>query len=152
MNDTYNNRRENGVWDLSEDGKTPVNVKTNYFMTKADGSPVDYNQDFYLPFIKRYIQAIKQVKQSYSVFFEPIPGSDPPVWLEKEQIKQGLVYAPHWYDLKAIFSKSFDGIVTHDVQGLSRVCFSILRNTQLAGHKECSHRELFWYPGRKIQL
>ena len=39
------------------------------------------------------------------VFFEAIPGHDPPVWRENGDINDGIVYAPHWYDLKAIFSK-----------------------------------------------
>ncbi len=121
-------------------------------MTKADGTPANYNQDFYLPFIKRYIHAIKRVKSDYSVFFEPIPGTDPPVWLEKEQVKQGLVYAPHWYDLKAIFSKSFDGIVTHDVQGLSRVGLIAKRQAYDKGHQERADCKLFWYPWSKIKL
>ena len=97
-------RRQHGVWDLDEDGITPINVKDDYFSKKADGTPVNFNQEHYLPFIQKYLNAIKQVKSSYIVFFEPIPGSDPPDWNGSTDHK-GLVYAPHWYDLKAIFSK-----------------------------------------------
>jgi hypothetical protein len=39
------------------------------------------------------------------VFFEAIPGHDPPVWRENGATNEGIVYSPHWYDLKAIFSK-----------------------------------------------
>lgn len=32
-----------------------------------------------------------------------------------------MVYAPHWYDLNALFTKAF-GDFSVNVQGLSRVC------------------------------
>jgi hypothetical protein len=43
------------------------------------------------------------------------------LWIRENR----LVYAPHWYDLKTIFNKSFTGFITHDVQGLSAVCASL---------------------------
>lgn len=92
------------MWDLDKDGKTPINVKNDYFSKNPDGSHVNFNQDHYLPFIQKYFRAIKQVKSSYIVLFEPIPGSDPPDWKGSED-NHGLVYAPHWYDLKSVFSK-----------------------------------------------
>lgn len=55
--------------------------------------------------IKSFITVIKSVKKSYLTFFEPIPAHDPPVWTDSDDIKDGLVYAPHWYDLKSVFSK-----------------------------------------------
>jgi hypothetical protein len=77
----------------------------DYFTKTADGSSVNFNRDCYLPFLKSFIKAIKAARSSYLIFFEPIPGQDPPVWEGDEHLKEGLVYAPHWYDLKSIFSK-----------------------------------------------
>jgi hypothetical protein len=82
-----------------------LHFKEDYFTKKPDGSAVNFNSDCYLPFIQSYMQAIKKAKSSFLLFFEPIPGTDPPFWKEEE--RTGLVYAPHWYDLKAIFSKVF---------------------------------------------
>jgi hypothetical protein len=48
----------------------------------------------------------------------------PPVWTADDH-HEGIVYAPHWYDLKSLFTKTFDGYITHDVQGLSRVSISV---------------------------
>lgn len=39
----------------------------------------------------------------------------------KECRPENMVFAPHWYDLRALFSKSF-GNFSVNVQGLSRVC------------------------------
>jgi hypothetical protein len=41
------------------------------------------------------------------------------VWPEHYRPKE-MIYAPHWYDLNALFTKSF-GFMTVNVQGLSRV-------------------------------
>ncbi|KAJ3122493.1 hypothetical protein HK098_002791 [Nowakowskiella sp. JEL0407] len=47
---------------------------------------------------------------------------------------KNMVYAPHWYDLKALFSKQFDGIITHDVQGLANGTKNVLMATYI-GHE-----------------
>ncbi|KAJ3101376.1 hypothetical protein HDU96_009999, partial [Phlyctochytrium bullatum] len=39
------------------------------------------------------------------VFVEPIPNEDPPQFTESDRRIPNLVYAPHWYDLKTLFSK-----------------------------------------------
>ena len=98
-------RKENGVWKLDKDGETPILIDNEYFSKRRDGIPVNFNQDHYLPFIQKYLNAIKSVKSSYVVFFEPIPGSDPPNWGNKQQSGNNIMYAPHWYDLKSVFSK-----------------------------------------------
>ncbi|KAI9101783.1 glycoside hydrolase superfamily [Phlyctochytrium arcticum] len=119
--------KEHGVWGLDEAGK-PKALISDYFTKNRDGSCVDFGQDCYLPFIRRYTTAIHAVKPDYFIFFEPIPNENPPEFAQKEADPY-LVYSPHWYDLKALFSKSFNGVITHDVQGLSRGTKNVLNAT-----------------------
>ncbi|KAI8849561.1 glycoside hydrolase superfamily [Chytridium lagenaria] len=119
---------EHGVWKMV-DGK-PVPLKTDYFSKHPiTGRKVNFDNDFYMPFIRNYIKAIQAVKADNLVFFEPIPNEDPPVFNEIDATMQNVVYAPHWYDLKTLFSKSWDGIITHDVRGLSRGTKNVLAAT-----------------------
>lgn len=83
------------------------------------GQKLDFLQDFYMPFVKSYSNAIKSANPDFLIFFEPVPNESPPI-VTPETNDDNYVYAPHWYDLKTMFTKSFDGFVTHDVQGLSR--------------------------------
>ncbi|KAI8805439.1 glycoside hydrolase superfamily [Cladochytrium replicatum] len=109
--------KRHGVWGLDESGK-PVVLRPNYFTTHPkDGSPVDFSRHCYGPFILKFAKALQEVVPEAMIFFEPIPNEQPPI-LREQNVKH-FVYAPHWYDLKSLFTKTFDGIVTHDVQGLS---------------------------------
>ncbi|KAL1918909.1 uncharacterized protein VTP21DRAFT_2290 [Calcarisporiella thermophila] len=111
--------REHGVWDIDKDGR-PVVLKPQYFRENPKtGEKIDFYQDFYMPFVNRYTKAVQEVLPSAFIFLEPLPNDFPPK-LSPENDHDNVIYAPHWYDLKALFSKSFDGWVTHDVQGLAR--------------------------------
>lgn len=113
--------KQHGVWEITSAGQ-PVLIQSNYFSKKMDGTPIDFYKDFYTPFIRGFAEAITSASPNFMVFFEPIPNEEPPVIVtETEDWHKQLVYAPHWYDLGAVFSKSFDGYLTHDVQGLSKV-------------------------------
>ncbi|KAJ3021061.1 hypothetical protein HKX48_009306 [Thoreauomyces humboldtii] len=119
--------KTHGVWDIDEEGN-PRAVDPAYFSKKRDGSPVNFYHDCYIPFIKRYTEAITAADSSLLIFFEPIPNEDPPTLTLEEDHKQ-LVYSPHWYDLKVLFNKAFNSMVTHDVQGLSRGTKNVLNAT-----------------------
>jgi hypothetical protein len=57
------------------------------------------------------------------VFVEPIPNEFcPRSWDLPEHQPPQMVFAPHWYDLNALFSKVF-GDLSINVQGLSRGMF-----------------------------
>jgi hypothetical protein len=58
-------------------------------------------------------------KEKY-LFVEALPNEWCPSFPENLLEKQQLLYAPHWYDLNALFNKTFS-FMTVDVQGLSRV-------------------------------
>ncbi|KAJ3077100.1 hypothetical protein HDU98_008535 [Podochytrium sp. JEL0797] len=119
--------KKHGVWGLDTNGKPRI-LQPNYFKTNpTTGKPIDYYKDFYMPLVRRYKAAIHAVRRDHLIFFEPIPNEDPPELNEADRKEENYVYAPHWYDLKALMSKNFDGIVTFDVQGLSRGTKNVLQ-------------------------
>ncbi|KAJ3299416.1 hypothetical protein HK104_009018 [Borealophlyctis nickersoniae] len=130
------NRKQHGVWDVDSNGN-PRALKPDYFSKHpAQNRKISFYKDCYVPFINRYREAILSINRDMLIFFEPIPNEDPPL-LSAEDDHASLVYAPHWYDLKALFTKSF-GFVTHDVQGLSRGTKNVLSATYfgIAGANE----------------
>ncbi|KAJ3155211.1 hypothetical protein HDU89_007402 [Geranomyces variabilis] len=120
-----------GVWGLDDAGK-PQALIPDYFTKTRLGQSVSFYNDCYVPFVKRFTDAILAEDPNLLVFFEPIPNEDPPV-LSAESDHAQLVYSPHWYDLKVLFNKAFNSIVTHDVQGLSRGTKNILAATYFGG-------------------
>lgn len=137
--------KKHGVWGLV-DGK-PSLLKPDYFSKSANGKKIEFYSDCYVPFLRDFAQAIEKEDDSKIFFFEPIPNEEPPILLPGDICFDKTVYAPHWYDLSALFSKSFDGYITHDVQGLSKVVHELIR-----GKKEYYHRQLFWAHGRQKEL
>ncbi|KAJ3038777.1 hypothetical protein HDV00_000353 [Rhizophlyctis rosea] len=119
--------RQHGVWTIDAHGE-PQTLKPDYFSKHpSDGRPVNFYIDCYVPFLRRYTDAIKAADPDLFIFFEPIPNEDPPV-IKGGDDDPNFVYAPHWYDLQALFTKSF-GFVTHDVQALSRGTKNVLAAT-----------------------
>ncbi|KAJ2998866.1 hypothetical protein HDV02_003976 [Globomyces sp. JEL0801] len=109
-----------GIWGLSQDGK-PALLKRKYFANRPDGTPVDFKQHYYAPFLKKFAEGIHEGDDTLIFLFEPIPNEDPPMLLSEDtKWLDNCVFAPHWYDLDSVFKKAFTGGMTVDVQGLSR--------------------------------
>jgi hypothetical protein len=114
------NRKEHGVWDLDSSGN-PVLLKNHYFSVRDDGTAINFRDEFYLPFLKKFAVGIREANPDFIFLLEPIPNEDPPNLMNEDaEWHSKCVYAPHWYDLDSVFNKRFSGFVTHDVQGLSR--------------------------------
>jgi hypothetical protein len=129
------------IYHIKPDGN-PELLKSDYFTKNpATGGPVDFNQDFYLPFTLMYANSIQQEFPEALIFVEPIPQELPPIF---NQRVFNLVYAPHWYDLKSVFNKSFNSFITHDVAAL-RVSRNIMAATYfgLQGAKKNYRNQLF---------
>ncbi|KAI9143495.1 glycoside hydrolase superfamily [Paraphysoderma sedebokerense] len=125
--------KEHGVWDVDPTSGEPILLKPDYFIKHPKtGKHVDFNQDFYLPFVNEYAAAIQSVSDSLFVLVEPIPNELPPVYSPTSH-HHNIVYAPHWYDLKSVFSKSFNSFITHDVQAL-RISKNLVRATYFGIH------------------
>ncbi|KAG0002340.1 hypothetical protein BGZ80_005363 [Entomortierella chlamydospora] len=111
--------KQHGVWSVNPKTGQPQVDKPDYFSKHPiTGEKVDFSR-FYLDFIGKYSKAIQSVFPSAFIFVEPIPNEPPPIWGPGDH-EEGIVYAPHWYDLHSLFNKAFDGRITHDVQGLSK--------------------------------
>ncbi|KAF9993100.1 hypothetical protein BGZ79_002263 [Entomortierella chlamydospora] len=111
--------KQHGVWSVNPKTGAPQLDKPDYFTKDPiTGEKIDFGR-FYLDFINKYSRAIQNVSPKQFVFVGPIPNEPAPVWRPGDH-EENIVYAPHWYDLHSIFNKSFDGRVTHDVQGLSK--------------------------------
>jgi hypothetical protein len=108
--------REHGVWDLDVRGQ-PRLLLPDYFAFRG-GRRVDFAQDYYLPFARRYSEAIRRVEPGAAIFVECSPESPPPRW-EAENI----VYAPHWYDGFVLFFKNFSAWMAVD-SGTGRLVFT----------------------------
>ncbi|KAG8923855.1 hypothetical protein FRC02_010851 [Tulasnella sp. 418] len=110
-----------GVWGWDKLKKRPVVLKESYF-TKHPllGKKVDWYQDCWYPFIKRWADRVHSIAGKDKILFlEPIPNEFcPPSWKLEHQ-PNNMVFAPHWYDLNALFAKEF-GNLSVNVQGLSR--------------------------------
>lgn len=80
-----------------------------------------FYRDCYFPFVRKFSRRIRKSPNpsSWLTAVEPIPNEFCPRY-EPEQRPEGMVFAPHWYDLQALFEKRL-GFMTANVQGLSRV-------------------------------
>ncbi|KAF9353734.1 hypothetical protein BGX26_008506 [Mortierella sp. AD094] len=111
--------KQHGVWSVNPKTGQPQVDKPDYFSKHPiTGEKIDFSR-FYLDFIGKYSKAVQSVIPSAFVFVEPVPNEPAPVWGPGDH-EEGIVYAPHWYDLHSVFNKAFDGRITHDVQGLSK--------------------------------
>ncbi|KAF9457906.1 glycoside hydrolase [Collybia nuda] len=109
-------------WDKTKD--MGVVLRENYFINNpATGKKVDWYTDFYYPFLHKWASRVRNASSPDKiVFVEAIPNEFcPESWTPERQLPN-MVYAPHWYDLNALFAKAF-GDFSVNVQGLSRGMF-----------------------------
>ncbi|GAA6037743.1 hypothetical protein JCM8097_002319 [Rhodosporidiobolus ruineniae] len=99
---------------------------------RRKGEEVDWYRDFYFPFCRLFARRIQRWgraddlsapahMQKWWNLVEPIPNEFAPPFPEPERPKN-LVYAPHFYDLQALFEKRL-GWMSANVQGLARGMF-----------------------------
>ena len=95
--------KQNGVWDLNAAGK-PVLLQPAYFAS-IKGRPVDFNQDYLVPFAQRYASMVTLVDERKFIFFEQVPEMTPPTF-QPGEFKE-MVFAPHWYDGMTLVLKAY---------------------------------------------
>ena len=119
-----------GVWDDKEG--EPLLLKPTHFKFRPDGTKANFKNDYYAPFLKRFSDGIREGHPNAIFLFEPVPNEDPPMLNKYYDVPSDfprLVFAPHWYDLASVFTKSFSGYLTHDVRSLSRGTKNVLQAT-----------------------
>ncbi|KAF9115097.1 hypothetical protein BGX27_008900 [Mortierella sp. AM989] len=102
-----------GVWDIA----TQKVLKPDYFYNEP-GTGERYNFDVraFLPFCRRFAQAIRTVHNAAIIFLEPpvneLPPSLPPPHDDEDvahfDIASRVVYAPHWYDGLTLLNKRWN--------------------------------------------
>ncbi|KDQ21322.1 glycoside hydrolase family 5 protein [Botryobasidium botryosum FD-172 SS1] len=113
-----------GVWGWDIEKKVAVPLKESYFTRDSrTGEKIDWYKDCWYPFIKRWEERVhRSAGKDKILFVEPIPNEFCPQSWSAEHRPANMVFAPHWYDLNALFKKAH-GNFTVNVQGLSRGMF-----------------------------
>lgn len=94
--------RLGGVWDLARDG-TPVARRPDHF---ADLPLWDAGMR---PFLRRFAAAIREVDPRALLFVPTEPGGEVGLtWSRDAGDPDGIVAAPHWYDLATLVPKRWD--------------------------------------------
>lgn len=138
--------RQNGVWDLDPAGK-PRLLRPDHF-SQVNGRTVDFSNDYYRPFAKRFTKAIQAVDPRALTFLETETGLKPPKWGKEDTNK--IVFAPHWYDSYLLIQKKYSRLIAVDfftvkpVLGTRSIQKSFVR--QLAKLKEYAANELNGVP------
>lgn len=134
-----------GVWDWDEQKKQPVVLQRDYFghdhRAGREAHKIEWYRDCYAPFVLKFTARVSGRFQKHLSFVEPLPNQFMPPWEAEDSgilqtrhktstaidldRPQNLVYAPHFYDLNVLFSKTHTAMSVN-VQGLSRGMF-ILR-------------------------
>lgn len=95
--------RKNGVWNIGPDGVGRL-LRPDYF-SQVNGRPVDFNEQYYRPFARRFAAEIRAEMPQAAIFIETEPGHHPPQWGPTDPDR--IVYAPHWYDVFVLILKEF---------------------------------------------
>ena len=113
-----------GVWDP----KTKKLLDPGYFGRNPQdpGQKIDFLADFWRPFVIRYTERVRSLHPTALIFLEPSVNELPPNWHTCPDCpKQGLVYAPHWYDGFTLLKKQFSRLFTYDYVGYMRGYFRL---------------------------
>lgn len=108
----------NGVMGY-EDGK-PKLLRPQHFYATDDGRKINFYQDYFVPFGKRFIKAIHEVQPDAWIFIEDAPfavkGMPHMAWPSAQG--ENLVCADHWYDGITLVTKSFKSWLAWDGDGI----------------------------------
>lgn len=134
--------RAHGVWDWDGQKQCPMVLQQDYFdrdhRPGREGQRIEWYRDCYTPFVLKFSQRVSRRFPEHLSFVEPLPNQFMPPWQPEnrqalqQQYKteividserpQNLVYAPHFYDLNVLFSKTHTAMSVN-VQGLARGMF-----------------------------
>lgn len=93
--------RKHGVWDT--DGREGARLLRPSYFSAVDGRTVDFTEDYYKPFARRFAERMQRAHPGAAIFLETAPGHAPPRWEADDP--ENIVWAPHWYDGLTLFLK-----------------------------------------------
>ncbi len=132
--------RQNGVWDIDDSGH-PRLLRPLHFAPPS-ARPLDFADDFYRPFARRFAEEIRKVDPAAIIFLESEPLSPPPHWTAQDG--PAVAFAPHWYDGLVMFLKDYrsgiavDGFSSRLIFGRGRIRRAFarcIRRLQQAAHE-----------------
>jgi hypothetical protein len=94
--------KQAGVW--TGEGRERRLLRPDHFSSYRN-RPADFTGDFLKPFIRRFIEKMKEANENCFFFIEGVPQGDHPEW--KKDDPANAINAYHWYDGFALFTKSF---------------------------------------------
>jgi len=103
--------RDSDVWDIDRNGH-PKLLQPFYFKYHK-GKKVDFEEDFYKPFLIKTTQAIHSISPNSFVFIENVVGSPPPKISNEEA--NNVVFTGHWYDGFVLATKKFSSFIGFDM-------------------------------------
>ncbi|MFH2102416.1 MAG: cellulase family glycosylhydrolase [Chloroflexota bacterium] len=109
--------RQHGVWDSGPAGAAQL-LRPDHF-SRVRGRRVDFAQDYYLPFAKRFAAAIRSVDPHAMIFVEIQTAKPPPRWDGGDAGR--VVYAPHWYDGLVLVKKNYHPFIAIDFHNYNPV-------------------------------
>jgi Cellulase (glycosyl hydrolase family 5)/Glycoside hydrolase family 5 C-terminal domain len=99
---------ENGVW---RDDNGEFKITNDEYFNNVNGRAVNFSQDYYAPFLRRFTRAIRNVIPNSLLFYEK------PFLQAMPSIKEfnNVVNASHWYDQLTLIQKKYRGWITVDL-------------------------------------
>ncbi len=92
-----------GAWQIDAAGN-PVLTQPGYFST-VKGKAVDFNRDYFKPFVTRFTEMVRLVDRDAMIFIETVPNTHSPEYQPGELTN--TAYAAHWYDDMVLVLKTF---------------------------------------------
>jgi hypothetical protein len=101
--------KEAGIW--GEEGGEAVLLKKDHFALYR-GKSVRFTDDFLKPFIKSFIEKMREAGRPALFFIEGLPNGNHPSWAKEDG--EGVVNAFHHYDGPTLFFKKYNPRFTAD--------------------------------------
>ena len=131
-----------GIYSYDKNAK-PVLIKPGYFASK-NGKKVNFNNDYYKPFLLRFQDSIKSVNPEWLIFAESSFTSEIPEFTESEA--KNMVNASHWYDIVTLLTKKYYSWFTIDRRDrqfiLGKEAIREIFHSQLADIKDITRHNL----------
>lgn len=104
--------QHNQVWKVKEGRRGPeAELQRKDYFAVVNGRDVDFNKDYYEPFLERFANEIRAIHPNAMMFVEPAFRQE----LPNPNI-DNVVNAGHWYDVIALFTRRYLPKVGFDVQ------------------------------------
>jgi hypothetical protein len=94
--------KQTGVW--SDEGGIPRLLRREHFAF-YQGRPARFTEDFLKPFMNRFINRIREIREESFFFIEGVPLGDQPA--RNGEDPPAAINAFHWYDGLTLYTKFF---------------------------------------------